>query len=117
MLSAPRPGGFRGHLPRFSEVNLAQNLRLVGALRDIAAASGASAAQLAIAWVASRGEDILPLIGARKRTQLADAVAALDLSLSQPQLAAIEAAMPADAVQGDRYAPEHMAMLDSERRT
>jgi aryl-alcohol dehydrogenase-like predicted oxidoreductase len=115
MLSAPRPGGFRGHLPRFSEPNLTANLRLVGTLREIAAKRGVSAVQLAIAWVASRGADILPLIGARRRDQLAEALAALDMSLSPEELAAIEAAVPAEAVRGDRYAPEHMAMLDSER--
>ena len=74
-----------------------------------------TAAQLAIAWVASRGEDIIPLIGTKRRDRLAEALKALDLTLSADDLAAIEAAVPAGAVAGDRYAPAQVAALDSER--
>jgi aryl-alcohol dehydrogenase-like predicted oxidoreductase len=72
-------------------------------------------AQVAIAWVLSRGDDIVPLIGARRRNRLQEALGALDLHLSEDELARIEAAIPPDAVAGDRYDAGQMAMLDSER--
>ena len=75
-----------------------------------------TAAQLAIAWVASRGDDIIPLIGTKRRDRLAEALYALtELTLSDDDLAAIEAAVPADAVAGGRYDAAQVAMLDSER--
>ena len=107
---------FRGHLPRFSRENLDRNLSLVEALRLIAQEQSATVAQVAIAWVLSRGNDIVPLIGARRRDRLNEALGALDLHLSEDDLARIEAAVPPDAVAGDRYDPGQMAMLDSEKR-
>jgi aryl-alcohol dehydrogenase-like predicted oxidoreductase len=107
---------FRGHLPRFSRENLDRNLSLVEALRLIAQEQSATVAQVAIAWVLSRGNDIVPLIGARRRDRLNEALGALDLHLSEDDLARIEAAVPLDAVAGDRYDPGQMAMLDSEKR-
>ncbi|BAZ20716.1 aldo/keto reductase [Kalymmatonema gypsitolerans NIES-4073] len=107
---------FRGHLPRFSGENLDRNLSLVEALRLIAQEQSATVAQVAIAWVLSRGNDIVPLIGARRRDRLNEALGALDLHLSEDDLARIEAAVPVDAVAGDRYDPGQMAMLDSEKR-
>ena len=107
---------FRGHLPRFSGENLDRNLSLVEALRLIAQEQSATVAQVAIAWVLSRGNDIVPLIGARRRDRLNEALGALDLHLSEDDLARIEAAVPPDAVAGDRYDPGQMAMLDSEKR-
>jgi pyridoxine 4-dehydrogenase len=107
---------FRRHLPRFTGANLDRNLDLVEALRAIAQARGATVAQIAIAWVLAKGKDIIPLIGARRRDRLAEALGALDLHLSTDELAGIEAAVPPDAAAGDRYAAEQMAMLDSERR-
>ncbi|MEH2425202.1 MAG: aldo/keto reductase [Nostoc sp.] len=106
----------RGHLPRFSGENLDRNLLLVEALRLIAQEHSATVAQVAIAWVLSRGNDIVPLIGARSRDRLNEALGALDLHLGEDDLTQIEAAVPLDAVAGDRYAPEQMAMLDSEKR-
>jgi aryl-alcohol dehydrogenase-like predicted oxidoreductase len=108
-------GDFRAHAPRFSRENLDRNLALVESLRDIADERGASVAQVAIAWVLSRGQDIVPLVGARRRDQLDEALAALPLELTAEDEARIDAAVPADAVAGDRYAPAQMAMLDSER--
>jgi aryl-alcohol dehydrogenase-like predicted oxidoreductase len=111
------PGGagdFRAHLPRFSGDNLRHNLSLVDALRGIADSKGVSVAQIAIAWALSRGEDIVPLIGARRRDRLAEALGALEVRLNADDLARIEAAVPADAAAGDRYPPQQMAMLDSE---
>ncbi len=106
---------FRGHSPRFSGDNLEHNLRLVEALRAVADAKGASVAQTAIAWVLSRGTDIVPLVGARRRERLTEALGALDLDLTADDLAAIERAVPAGAAAGDRYAAPQMAQLDSER--
>ncbi|WP_406211324.1 aldo/keto reductase [Kitasatospora sp. NBC_01560] len=105
---------FRGHSPRFQGENLTHNLALVEALREVAAARGASVAQVAIAWVAARGEDIVPLVGARRRDRLTEALGALDVALTEADLAAIEAAVPAGAAAGDRYAAAQMAHLDSE---
>ncbi|MFD7588087.1 aldo/keto reductase [Kitasatospora sp. NPDC059811] len=105
---------FRGHSPRFQGDNLAHNLALVEALRAVAAAKGASVAQVAIAWVASRGEDVVPLVGARRRDRLTEALGALDVALTAADLAAIEAAVPAGSAAGDRYAAAQMAHLDSE---
>ena len=109
------PQDFRSHLPRFSGENLDHNLLLVEALRSIAQEQKATAAQVAIAWVLSRGDDIVPLIGARRRNRLQEALGALELHLSEDELARIEAAIPPDAVAGDRYDAGQMAMLDSER--
>jgi aryl-alcohol dehydrogenase-like predicted oxidoreductase len=108
-------GGFRSHSPRFQGDNLGKNLSLVKALKAIADAKGCSVAQLAIAWVAQRGDDIVPLVGARKRERLAEALGAIDITLTPRELELIDAAVPAEAVAGARYAPEQMAMLDSER--
>jgi aryl-alcohol dehydrogenase-like predicted oxidoreductase len=109
------PGDIRRRMPRFREENLRRNLELVEALRTIADEKGASPAQLAITWVLSRGEDVVPLIGARRRDQLTEALGALDLDLTAEDLERIERAMPAEAVAGDRYDEAQMAHLDSER--
>lgn len=110
---APAPGDFRSaHSPRFQGDNLARNLRLVDALAEVAREKGATPAQLAIAWVLSRGEDIVPLVGARTRPRLGESLAALDLSLSPEDLARIEAAMPSGSVAGDRYNAAQMAMVN-----
>lgn len=106
---------FRSHLPRFQGANLDNNLRLVEALRDIADDRDCSVAQLAIAWVLAQGNDILPLIGARTRERLDESLGALGIELSASELARIEDAVPASAVAGERYDPEQMKMLDSER--
>jgi aryl-alcohol dehydrogenase-like predicted oxidoreductase len=107
-------GDIRGRMPRFQGENLQRNLELVQRLEEIAREIGATIPQLALAWVLSRGEDIVPLIGARTREQLDDALEALELGLSQDQLAQIENAVPAAAVAGSRYAEAQMAHLDSE---
>jgi aryl-alcohol dehydrogenase-like predicted oxidoreductase len=109
------PGDPRARFPRFSDENHARNLELLAALEAIADDHGVTAAQLAIAWVASRGDDIIPLIGTKRRDRLAEALKALDLTLSTDDLAAIEVAVPADAVAGDRYEAAQVAALDSER--
>ncbi|MEU8526870.1 MULTISPECIES: aldo/keto reductase [Streptomyces] len=108
------PGDFRGFSPRFQGENLHRNLGLVDRLRAVADAKGVTVAQTAIAWVLSRGEDIVPLVGARRRDRLAEALGALDVTLDAADLAAIEQAVPAGAAAGERYPEEQMAHLDSE---
>jgi aryl-alcohol dehydrogenase-like predicted oxidoreductase len=112
--NALRAGDFRSFSPRFQGENAEKNLVLVERLRDIAAAKGVTVAQLAIAWVAVQGNDIVPLIGPRRRDRLAEALGALDISLTPDDLAAIERAIPKGAAAGDRYPAAAMQHLDSE---
>lgn len=107
-------GDFRAGGPRFQGENVDKNLALVEALRKIADAKGVSVAQIAIAWVAAQGDDIVPLVGARTRARLSESLGALDVTLSAGDLAAIEQAVPKDAAAGTRYAEAQMAHLDSE---
>jgi aryl-alcohol dehydrogenase-like predicted oxidoreductase len=108
-------GDFRAHSPRFSAGNLGGNLALVEALRDIATSKGISVAQLAIAWVLGQGTDIVPLIGARRRDQLREALGALEVHLTGEDLTRIERAVPKGAAAGERYPAAAMKQLDSER--
>ena len=112
---AATAGPFRQTAPRFTGENLERNLALVEGRRLVAQAKGATVAALAIAWVLSRGEDIVPLVGSRRRDQLAEALGATELRLSAEDLEAIERAVPAGAAAGDRYQAPQMATLDSER--
>ncbi|MDR9772362.1 aldo/keto reductase [Rhizobium hidalgonense] len=108
-------GDFRAHSPRFQEGNVDQNLALVEKLREIAVAKSASVAQIAIAWVAAKGGDIVPIIGARRRDRLTEALGSRAVDLSPEDFAAIERAVPKDAAAGGRY-PEHMLQhMDSEK--
>ena len=117
LLSGSAPTGqkdFRAHLPRFTAENRARNQRLVDELNRLAAEKGVRPSQLAIAWVLAKGRDIVPVIGARKRTQLEESLAALGVHLSEDELRQIEAAIPASAVAGTRYDERQMRHLDSE---
>jgi aryl-alcohol dehydrogenase-like predicted oxidoreductase len=109
------PGDMRTHLPRFSGENLEHNLKLVEVLKGIAEAKHVTVAQLAIAWVLGRGDDIVPLIGARRRERLTEALGALAIGLTTEDYAALEAAIPVGAVVGERYNAAQMTFLDSER--
>jgi aryl-alcohol dehydrogenase-like predicted oxidoreductase len=109
------PSDIRAYLPRFHGGNLDRNRKLVEALNTIAAGKNCTASQVAIAWVMSRGADIIPLIGARRRHQLEESLRALDLELTAEDLARIESAVPASAVAGTRYSEEQMRWLDSEK--
>jgi aryl-alcohol dehydrogenase-like predicted oxidoreductase len=109
------PGEIRGRMPRFQGDNYARNLALVSALRDFAREKGATVAQLAFAWVRSRGDDVVPLVGARRRDQLNEALGALDIVLTPTDLARLEEVCPPDTVAGERYNPLLMSHLDSER--
>ena len=106
---------FRSIVPRFQGANLDANLRLVEKLRGVAQRIGASVAQVAIAWVAAQGDDIVPLVGARNRERLAEALGAIDITLSAADLKALAAAVPPEAAAGGRYPEAQLAHLDSER--
>jgi aryl-alcohol dehydrogenase-like predicted oxidoreductase len=106
---------FRARSPRFNGENLDRNLALVEQLREVAAQLGVSVAQVAIAWVGAQGDDIVPLVGARTRQRLTEALGAEDVRLTDEQLVAIESAVPKGSAAGDRYDAHQMALLDSER--
>jgi aryl-alcohol dehydrogenase-like predicted oxidoreductase len=101
-------------MPRYAQGNLDKNLALVDALAAIGKAKGATPAQLAIVWARSRGPDIVPVIGARRRAQLEESLGALKLSLTVDELARIDAAVSPQLTSGERYDPTQMAHLDSE---
>jgi aryl-alcohol dehydrogenase-like predicted oxidoreductase len=108
-------GDFRNYSPRFQGENLTHNLSLVEELRSIAEAKGVSVAQIAIAWVLAQGEDIVPLIGARRRDRLTEALGSLDVELTAADLEQIEKAVPRDSAAGTRYDAAQMHNLDSEK--
>lgn len=110
------PADFRQYLPRFTGDNRAQNDKLVQALHDIAKEKGVTPATLAIAYVRAKGKDIIPVVGAKTRTQLKDAVAATKVQLSAQDVTRLESAVPAAAVAGTRYDAHQMNALDSEKR-
>jgi aryl-alcohol dehydrogenase-like predicted oxidoreductase len=118
LLGGSRPAernDFRAHLPRFSGENLKNNQLRVQALAALAAEKNATPAQLAIAWVLSRGSDIIPLVGARTRERLQESLHALELQLTLEDLRRVEAAIPTGSIVGSRYAEDQMAWLDSEK--
>jgi len=117
LLAGSRPaasGDYRAHLPRFAGDNAAKNQRLVEAFATVAQQQGVSPVALAIAWVMSKGPDVIPVIGARTRKQLAEIPVALRLKLSTDEMNQIEAAVPFTAVAGARYQEAQMKHLDSE---
>ena len=107
---------FRVMSPRFQDGNIDANLALVEKLRGIAGEIGASVAQVAIAWVAAQGADIVPVVGARRRDRLTEALGALEVKLTPAHLSALEAAIPADAAAGGRYPEAMLAHMDSEKK-
>jgi len=109
-------GDFRAMSPRFQGENGERNAALAEALQKVAESKDMTASQAAIAWVAAQGSDIVPLIGARKRHQLAESLKAQDFTLSSDDLARIEAAVPKGSAAGGRYAEAQLAHLDSEKR-
>ncbi|MBT2414738.1 aldo/keto reductase [Streptomyces sp. ISL-12] len=115
----PAGGDPRAHwLPRFHPDHLAANLALADRLRPLAGARGTSVAQLATAWVVTQGRrrgTVVAVLGARRPRRVEEAVAAAGVTLTDDELRAIDAAVPADAVAGTRYAAPLMALLDSER--
>jgi aryl-alcohol dehydrogenase-like predicted oxidoreductase len=109
------PGDFRANLPRFTGDNLASNQALVAKLKEMADGKGVSPVQLATAWVLAKQPWIVPVMGARKRTQLNEVLGALEVKLTAGDIAALEAAIPPHAVAGTRYDSHQMRMLDSEK--
>jgi len=107
-------GGSLAHMPRFQGDNLDHNRALLTTLEEIAAAKGVTLAQLAIAWVAARGEHIVPVIGSRRVSQVESMAGANDVTLDDAELTRIDAAVPVGAARGDRYPTQFMAQLDSE---
>jgi len=118
LLSGSRPAGkgdFRAHMPRFSGENFERNQPLIAKLQELAAKHGATASQLAIAWVLAKGESVVPVIGARKRSQLEESLRALEVDLRDADVAAIGQEIAPDAIAGTRYDANGMRTLDSER--
>jgi aryl-alcohol dehydrogenase-like predicted oxidoreductase len=109
------PGDYRTAAPRFQGEAGVNNLQVAARIAEVAQGFGLTAGQVLLGWVLAQGEDIVPLVGARKPSRVEEAVEALKTGLSPEQLAALEAAIPADAVEGERYASAQMAHLDSER--
>jgi len=110
-------GDIRGHFPRFQGENLAKNQEMILKLQTIARQKGVGVAQLALGWILTKGNEIIPLVGARTRVQLNEALETLSLSFSASDVAALENAIPAESVAGERYAVEQMRTLDSERKS
>ncbi|TBW33774.1 aldo/keto reductase [Siculibacillus lacustris] len=96
-------GDFRRRLPRFQEAALAANARFVAVLEEIAESHGATKAQLALAWVLAKGDDIVPIPGTRRIDRLEENAAAASVLLSAADVAAIEAAIPPEEITGERY--------------
>jgi aryl-alcohol dehydrogenase-like predicted oxidoreductase len=109
------PGDFRSHAPRFQGEAGVRNAAVAAEIARVAEEFGMTAGQVLLAWVLAQGEDIVPLVGARRPSRVTEAVAALERGLDQEQVAQLEAAIPPGAIAGERYAPAQMAMLDSER--
>jgi aryl-alcohol dehydrogenase-like predicted oxidoreductase len=108
-------GDFRAHLPRFTGANGAQNRAMAEGLAHFAVEKGATPAQLSIAWVAAQGDDIIPIVGARTRTQLADSLGALEVHLTPEDTARLESICNPARAAGQRYDAAQMQMLDSEK--
>jgi aryl-alcohol dehydrogenase-like predicted oxidoreductase len=121
LLAGTGPSGdardFRAHSPRFQGDNLTANLSLVQRLTPLAERHGLTVAQLAIAWVASRGDDIITLVGMRRRDRIAEALRAMDEVLGEEVFGEIDRLIPPGSAAGERYAGEQFAQLDSERVT
>jgi aryl-alcohol dehydrogenase-like predicted oxidoreductase len=98
---------YRRHSPRFQGGNFARNLQLVRKVEEIAAANGCTPGQLALAWVLAQGDDLVPIPGTKRRSYLEENVGALDVVLTQGQLAELDAVFPAGVAAGTRY-PEAM---------
>ncbi len=120
LLSGSKPASgtdFRAHLPRFTGENYEKNRQLVETLQQVASQKGITGTQLAFAWVLAQSNDIVPLIGAKRISQIDEAVTAADVSLTRQDLAELERAIPAESVAGTRYGEAQMRMLDSERQS
>lgn len=102
---------FRRSSPRFQGENFAKNLDVLDRVVAIAKGKGVTPSQLALAWVLAQGDDVVPIPGTRRTANLEENVAALDLQLTEDDLAAIEEVAPAGVTTGERYAPDFMSAL------
>ena len=118
LLTGSKPGGkrdIRHHFPRFVGESLTRNQPIIDALHRLAAEKGTTPAKLAFGWVLGKGDNIIPVMGARTRAQLEDSLGALEIELSAADLKAIEDSFPAAQVAGTRYAEPQMKQLDAEQ--
>jgi aryl-alcohol dehydrogenase-like predicted oxidoreductase len=106
---------YRRQDPRYAEGNFSKNLAVVAALKQVGAAHGASAAQVALAWLLARGDDIVPIFGSKRRVTLEDSVGAADLTLKAAELARLDEAAPLGATAGPRYDEIYMGLVDHSR--
>jgi aryl-alcohol dehydrogenase-like predicted oxidoreductase len=102
---------YRRESPRFQGENFAKNLQLAEKIGELAQEKGVKPSQLALAWVLSRGDNMVPIPGTKRRHYLEENIAALDVSLSEAEIAAIEAVFPFRVAAGDRYNAEMMRIL------
>jgi aryl-alcohol dehydrogenase-like predicted oxidoreductase len=102
---------FRRTSPRFSDENFSSNLEIVHRIEQLAKAKEATPAQLALAWVLAKGDDIVPIPGTKRRSYLEQNAAAADIELSAEDIEEIEEVVPKGSAAGDRYPPEHMARV------
>ena len=118
LLTGSKPtarGDWRAYLPRFSGDNRGKNADAVASIKRFADERGMTSCQLAVAWALARQPRFVPLVGAKTRAQLGDALAALQKPLTPSDVAALEALVPEASIAGSRYAAEQMAHLDSEK--
>jgi aryl-alcohol dehydrogenase-like predicted oxidoreductase len=106
------PDDTRRQHPRFQGENFKRNLELVEKVKQLAAQAGATASQLALAWVLAQGEDIVPIPGTKRRKYLEENAAAVELALASELVAELTNIFPPDAAAGERYAPQMKALLD-----
>ncbi|MFD0484277.1 aldo/keto reductase [Kineococcus sp. GCM10028916] len=97
------PDDFRRHNPRFQGENFDKNLALVDEVRALATAKGVSAGQVALAWLSAKGPDVVPIPGTKRRSYLAENIAAVEVELTAEDLAALDAVLPVGAGAGERY--------------
>lgn len=105
-------GDFRRGDPRYQGENFDANVRAASAVRDIAARKGATAGQIALAWLLHKGDDIVPIPGTKRRKYLEENVAAADLELTRGEMATLDEALAPERVSGPRYAPAQQAQVD-----
>jgi len=103
---------FRRNDPRYQGENFDANVRAASAVRELAAQKGATAAQIALAWLLHRGDDLAPIPGTKRVARLEENVAAADVRLTGDEVAALDAALAAERIAGPRYGAQQMAMVD-----
>ena len=105
-------GDYRRTDPRYQGENFDANLRTAGVVREVAAGRGATAGQVALAWLLAKGDDIVPIPGSKSRKHLEENAAAADLALSREEIALLDAALAPENIAGPRYSPARMAQVD-----